>query len=158
MLSIFLFWQDTFDPFVVLQVGKMIFSSIVKKNAGGTQFTCFTGTRVQILTRLSAAGTNVTFDEKISFERLVSESTLNVKVFDKNSVMGDVLVGECDIDLRDQTIKVAEDIAEAAYSEHYTGSQFTCCASTNVQIRTPQELRANIILSLLALLAHTYKY
>jgi hypothetical protein len=88
----------------VLQVGKMIFSSIVKKNAGGTQFICFTGTRVQILTRLSAAGTNVTFDEKISFERLVTESTLNVKVFDKNSVMGDVLVGECDIDLRNQVL------------------------------------------------------
>jgi hypothetical protein len=53
-------------------------------------------------------GGNVTFDERITFRKLLSNTILKFKVFDKNMV-SDSLFGEFSVDLRQQTIKTVDE-------------------------------------------------
>ena len=73
---------------MLLQLGNDTYTTSYKENAGGK---------------------SVTFNEKISFQKHLSDIILKVKVFDKN-LLSDLLLGDCSVDLRQQTIKTADEI------------------------------------------------
>ena len=73
---------------MLLQLGNDTYTTSYKENAGGK---------------------NVTFNEKISFQKHMSDTILKVKVFDKN-LLSDLMFGDCSVDLRQQTIKTVNEI------------------------------------------------